>query len=132
HGGLGRAGGGEELGGIRGVHHYLQRTALQGSPARLSALTKIWIKGAPEHETPSHPFRLNFNELSVGDTVRTEPRTITLEDIEHYAHMDDKAAKANPFFPGRVAHGYLILSFAAGLFVDPTPGPLLANYGLDS
>ena len=141
HGGPGRAGGGEELGGIRGVHHYLQRTALQGSPARLSALTKTWIKGAPEHETPSHPFRLNFNELSVGDTVHTEPRTITVEDIEHfahftgdtfYAHMDEVAAKANPFFPGRVAHGYLILSFAAGLFVDPAPGPLLANYGLDN
>jgi oxepin-CoA hydrolase/3-oxo-5,6-dehydrosuberyl-CoA semialdehyde dehydrogenase len=77
----------------------------------------------------------------VGDTVHTAPRTITLEDIEHfahftgdtfYAHMDEEAAKANPFFPGRVAHGYLILSFAAGLFVDPAPGPLLANYGLDS
>jgi len=141
HGGPGRAGGGEELGGIRGVHHYMQRTALQGSPGRLSALTKTWIKGAPEHETPSHPFRLNFDEIAVGDTIHTEPRTITLDDIEHfarftgdifYAHMDEEAAKANPFFPGRVAHGYLILSFAAGLFVDPAPGPLLANYGLDN
>lgn len=141
HGGPGRAGGGEELGGMRGVHHYMQRTALQGSPARLSALTKSWIKGAPEHETSSHPFSRNFDELSIGDTIQTKPRTISLEDIEHfaqftgdtfYAHMDEAAAKANPFFPGRVAHGYLILSFAAGLFVDPAPGPLLANYGLDS
>lgn len=141
HGGPGRAGGGEELGGIRGVHHYMQRTALQGSPARLSALTRTWIKGAPEREGPQHPFRLNFDELAVGDTVNTAARTVTLEDIEHfarftgdtfYAHMDEEAAKANPFFPGRVAHGYLILSFAAGLFVDPAPGPLLANYGLDN
>ena len=141
HGGPGRAGGGEELGGMRGVHHYMQRTALQGSPARLSALTRTWIKGAPEHATPSHPFRLSFNELSIGDTIQTKPRTISLDDIEHfaqftgdtfYAHMDEEAAKANPFFPGRVAHGYLILSLAAGLFVDPAPGPLLANYGLDN
>ncbi len=141
HGGPGRAGGGEELGGVRGVQHYMQRTALQGSPARLSALTKSWIKGAPEREGLRHPFRLNFDELAVGDTVNTGPRTITLEDIEYfanftgdtfYAHMDEEAAKANPFFPGRVAHGYLILSFAAGLFVDPAPGPLLANYGLDN
>jgi len=141
HGGPGRAGGGEELGGLRGVHHYMQRTALQGSPARLSALTRSWIKGAPEREGPQHPFRLNFDQLAIGDTVNTKARTITLEDIEHfahftgdtfYAHMDEAAAKANPFFPGRVAHGYLILSFAAGLFVDPAPGPLLANYGLDT
>ncbi len=141
HGGPGRAGGGEELGGIRGVHHYMQRTALQGSPARLSALTKAWIKGAPEHETPEHPFRLDFDALSIGDTIQTGARTIGLDDIEHfahftgdifYAHMNEEAARANPFFPGRVAHGYLILSFAAGLFVDPAPGPLLANYGLDN
>ena len=141
HGGPGRAGGGEELGGIRGVHHYMQRTALQGSPARLSALTKAWIKGAPEHTPPAHPFRFNFDDLVIGDTVHTASRNIGLEDIERfaeftgdmfYAHMDEEAARANPFFPGRVAHGYLILSFAAGLFVDPAPGPLLANYGLDN
>ncbi|MGO4728040.1 MULTISPECIES: phenylacetic acid degradation bifunctional protein PaaZ [unclassified Inquilinus] len=140
HGGPGRAGGGEELGGIRGVHHYLQRTALQGSPARLAALTRSWIKGAPAPVPATHPFRRNYDEIQVGETVETASRTITIADIEHfagftgdafYAHMDEAAAKANPFFPGRVAHGYLILSFAAGLFVDPAPGPLLANYGLD-
>jgi oxepin-CoA hydrolase/3-oxo-5,6-dehydrosuberyl-CoA semialdehyde dehydrogenase len=140
HGGPGRAGGGEELGGIRGVHHYLQRTALQGSPARLAALTRGWIKGAPAPVPATHPFRRNYDEIQVGETVETASRTITIADIEHfadftgdafYAHMDEAAAKANPFFPGRVAHGYLILSFAAGLFVDPAPGPLLANYGLD-
>ncbi|WP_024280565.1 phenylacetic acid degradation bifunctional protein PaaZ [Xanthobacter sp. 126] len=141
HGGPGRAGGGEEMGGLRGVFHYMQRTAIEGSPARLSALTRTWLSGAPAPVTPEHPFKRKFDALSVGDTVETASRTITLEDIEHfahftgdtfYAHMDEEAAKANPFFPGRVAHGYLILSFAAGLFVDPAPGPLLANYGLDS
>ncbi|QDJ08520.1 Oxepin-CoA hydrolase [Roseomonas mucosa] len=140
HGGPGRAGGGEEMGGLRGVFHHMQRTALQASPAKLAALGEGWIKGAPTRIPESHPFRLDYDALSVGDTVETGPRTITLADIEHfaaftgdnfYAHMDEAAAKANPFFPGRVAHGYLILSFAAGLFVDPAPGPLLANYGLD-
>jgi oxepin-CoA hydrolase/3-oxo-5,6-dehydrosuberyl-CoA semialdehyde dehydrogenase len=140
HGGPGRAGGGEEMGGMRGVYHYLQRTALQGSPAKLSALTKTWGPGAPTRSDGPHPFRKNFDEIAIGDTVETPPRVITLDDIEHfanftgdtfYAHMDEEAAKANPFFPGRVAHGYLILSFAAGLFVDPAPGPLLANYGLE-
>lgn len=141
HGGPGRAGGGEELGGARGVLHYMQRTALQGSPRMLSGVGRRWIAGAPEIASPPHPFRLRFDELEVGKTLHTAPRTITLEDIEHfaaftgdtfYAHMDEAAAAANPFFPGRVAHGYLILSFAAGLFVDPAPGPVLANYGLDN
>ncbi|MGO9682640.1 MAG: phenylacetic acid degradation bifunctional protein PaaZ [Beijerinckiaceae bacterium] len=141
HGGPGRAGGGEELGGLRGVFQYMQRTALQGSPLRISALTRRWFKGAPELETSKHPFKHNFEDMRVGDTIETAARPITLADIEHfaeftgdkfYAHMDEAAAKANPFFPGRVAHGYLILSFAAGLFVDPAPGPLLANYGLDN
>ena len=141
HGGPGRAGGGEEMGGLRGLFHYLQRTALQGSPARLSALTKRWTKGAPAPVAPEHPFRRHYEALAIGDTVQTASRVVTLEDIEHfaaftgdnyYAHMDEAAAKANPFFPGRVAHGYLLLSFAAGLFVDPAPGPLLANYGLDN
>lgn len=141
HGGPGRAGGGEEMGGIRGVHHYMQRTALQGSPRMLSAIGHRWINGAPVVSEGAHPFRIGFDDLEVGRSITTEARTITLVDIEHfaeftgdnfYAHMDEEAASANPFFPGRVAHGYLILSFAAGLFVDPAPGPVLANYGLDS
>ncbi|MDR3461859.1 MAG: phenylacetic acid degradation bifunctional protein PaaZ [Beijerinckiaceae bacterium] len=141
HGGPGRAGGGEELGGLRGVFHYMQRTAIQASPERLSGLMRTWIKGAPAPVSIPHPFRLDFAEIATGQTVETESREITLADIEHfaeftgdkfYAHMDEAAAKANPFFPGRVAHGYLVISFAAGLFVDPAPGPLLANSGLDT
>ncbi len=141
HGGPGRAGGGEELGGVRSVHHYMQRTALQGSPAMLTGITGSWMKGAPVIEKDKHPFRYHFEDLDVGQTFYSKERTITLEDIEHfahftgdtfYAHMDEEATKGHPFFPGRVAHGYLLLSFAAGLFVDPDPGPVLANYGLDS
>jgi oxepin-CoA hydrolase/3-oxo-5,6-dehydrosuberyl-CoA semialdehyde dehydrogenase len=141
HGGPGRAGGGEELGGMRGVFHYMQRTAVQGTPARLASLGNAWLTGAPEVAKPEHPFRHFYEELTLGETLHTAPRTISLEDIERfaaftgdtfYAHMDEAAAKANPFFPGRVAHGYLLLSFAAGLFVDPAPGPVLANYGLDN
>jgi oxepin-CoA hydrolase/3-oxo-5,6-dehydrosuberyl-CoA semialdehyde dehydrogenase len=141
HGGPGRAGGGEELGGIRSVLHYMQRTALQGSPATLTAVTGVWQPGAPRRESEVHPFRKHLEELEVGDTVRTAGRTVTLDDIEQfarftgdtfYAHMDEAAARANPFFEGRVAHGYLVVSFAAGLFVDPDPGPVLANYGVDS
>lgn len=141
HGGPGRAGGGEELGGVRGVMHYMQRTAIQGSPALLSAIGDTWIEGAPEIEGPAHPFTRKFGDLTIGETINTEPRTVTLDDIEHfadftgdtfYAHMDEAAAKRNPFFPGRVAHGYLLLSFAAGLFVEPKEGPVLANTGLES
>ncbi len=141
HGGPGRAGGGEELGGMRGVHHYMQRTAIQGSPSALAALTAAWTRGAAEVRKPEHPFRHRFEDLAIGESLHTPPRTISLDDIEHfahftgdtfYAHMDEEAAKANPFFPGRVAHGYLLLSFAAGLFVDAAPGPVLANYGLDN
>ena len=140
HGGPGRAGGGEELGGVRGVMHYMQRTALQGSPRMLTAIGKKWLPGAPEVTAPAHPFTRKFGELSIGETLHTAPRTITLEDVEHfanftgdtfYAHMDEDAAARNPFFPGRVAHGYLLLSFAAGLFVEPNEGPVLANTGLD-
>ncbi|HEY0445363.1 MAG TPA: phenylacetic acid degradation bifunctional protein PaaZ [Allosphingosinicella sp.] len=141
HGGPGRAGGGEEMGGVRGVTHYMQRTALQGSPAVLSSIAHQWLPGAPKSEADVHPFRKRISELEVGYTLKTASRTVTLEDVEHfahftgdtfYAHMDDEAAKASPIFEGRVAHGYLILSFAAGLFVDPDPGPVLANTGLDS
>jgi len=139
HGGPGRAGGGEEMGGVRGVMHYMQRTAIQGSPDMLSAIGETWIPGAATTKADRHPFTKKFGELKLGETIVTGPRTITLEDIEHfaeftgdkfYAHMDEEAAAANPFFPGRVAHGYLLISFAAGLFVEPSPGPVLANTGL--
>jgi len=141
HGGPGRAGGSEEMGGIRGVKHYMQRTALQSSPTLIAAITEQWVAGAPKHIMDVHPFRLKMSELSIGDTWLTGSRMVTLEDIEHfanftgdtfYAHMDEDAAKASPIFEGRVAHGYLILSFAAGLFVDPAPGPVLANTGLEN
>ena len=141
HGGPGRAGGGEELGGMRGVKHYMQRSALQGSPRILSAIVQKQLPGAPRQEAGVHPFRLRFGELSIGTTLHTGPRTITLADIEHfaqftgdnfYAHMDEVAAAASPIFGGRVAHGYLVLAFAAGLFVDPAPGPVLANFGLEN
>ncbi len=141
HGGPGRAGGGEELGGVRGVMHYMQRTAIQGSPDILSAISGTWIPGATELASAVHPFTQRFDALKIGQTLHTAPRIVTLEDIEHfadftgdnfYAHMDDAAAKRNPFFPGRVAHGYLLLSFAAGLFVEPNEGPVLANTGLDN
>jgi oxepin-CoA hydrolase/3-oxo-5,6-dehydrosuberyl-CoA semialdehyde dehydrogenase len=139
HGGPGRAGGGEEMGGMRGVTHHMQRTAVQGGPAMLTKITGRWMPGAPRSEGV-HPFRKHLTELRVGDSVVAGPRQVTLDDIEHfaeftgdtfYAHMDEAAAAANPFFDGRVAHGYLIVSFAAGLFVDPAPGPVLANYGLE-
>ncbi|MDD2868556.1 phenylacetic acid degradation bifunctional protein PaaZ [Neomegalonema sp.] len=139
HGGPGRAGGGEEMGGIRGVKHYLQRTAVQGSPRLLSAVTGRWIEGA-EATQDVHPFRKSLAELKIGDQLVTASREVTKEDVEHfaeftgdtfYAHMNEEAAKANPFFDDRVAHGYLIASFAAGLFVEPNPGPVLANYGVD-
>jgi len=135
HGGPGRAGGGEELGGIRGVLHYMQRTAIQGSPETLAA-----IGNGIQHDPGVHPFRKTFEQLVIGDTINTESREVTLADIDHfaeftgdnfYAHTDEEAAKKNPFFDGRVAHGYLIVSFAAGLFVDPDFGPVLANYGVD-
>ncbi|SFS09442.1 oxepin-CoA hydrolase / 3-oxo-5,6-dehydrosuberyl-CoA semialdehyde dehydrogenase [Agrococcus baldri] len=141
HGGPGRAGGGEELGGIRSVLHHMQCTAIQGSPAMLTAVTGVWHQGAPSSTEGAHPFRKSLAELEIGDQVVSERREITLDDIEHfaeftgdtfYAHMDQAAAEANPFFPGRVAHGYLLLSFAAGLFVEPAPGPVLANTGLDN
>ena len=141
HGGPGRAGGGEELGGIRGVLHYMQRTAVQASPRVLTAVTGSWVPGAARDSRGVHPFRKSLADLRPGDTVVAGPRLVTLADIEHfaeftgdtfYAHMDEDAAKADPFFDGRVAHGYLVLSFAAGLFVQPDPGPVLANYGIEN
>ena len=141
HGGPGRAGGGEEMGGVRGVLHHMQRTAVQASPRVLSAVTAPLDPGHRRATDGGHPFRKSLADLRIGDTVVAGPRQVTLADIEHfagftgdtfYAHMDEEAARANPFFDGRVAHGYLIVSFAAGLFVQPDPGPVLANYGLEN
>jgi oxepin-CoA hydrolase/3-oxo-5,6-dehydrosuberyl-CoA semialdehyde dehydrogenase len=141
HGGPGRAGGGEELGGIRGVLHYMQRTAIQGTPDVITAVTGRWTRGARQITPGRHPFRKPFHELVIGDTVLSAERTVGLEDIEafaalsgdrFYAHMDEAAARRNPLFGGRVAHGYFLVSAAAGLFVDPAYGPVLANYGLDN
>ncbi|MEV7606298.1 phenylacetic acid degradation bifunctional protein PaaZ [Paenarthrobacter sp. NPDC089322] len=145
HGGPGRAGGGEELGGIRSVLHHMQRTAIQGSPNMLTAVTGQWHTGADRNFTVEtegvHPFRKSLGTLRIGDAVRSDLRQVTLDDITafanstgdtFYAHTNQEAAEANPFFPGIVAHGYLLLSWAAGLFVEPAPGPVLANYGLEN
>jgi oxepin-CoA hydrolase / 3-oxo-5,6-dehydrosuberyl-CoA semialdehyde dehydrogenase len=141
HGGPGRAGGGEELGGLRAVAHYMQRTAVQASPRVLARITGRWVPGSERSIDGTHPFRKPLSQLRVGDSVVAGPRTVTEADIAHfaeftgdtfYAHTDAEAAARNPFFDGIVAHGYLVLSLAAGLFVDPDPGPVLANYGLDN
>lgn len=140
HGGPGRAGGGEEMGGVRGVLHYMQRTAIQGSPTTLTHITNEFTPGAERSFDRVHPFRKTFDELRVGDALTTARRTVTEADIVNfagvsgdffYAHMDDIAAR-DSIFERRVAHGYFVLSAAAGLFVDPAPGPVLANYGLDT
>ncbi len=140
HGGPGRAGGGEEMGGIRGVLHYMQRTAVQGTPDVITATTGRWLKGALQRDPGRHPFRKPFHELAIGDTFNSAEREVTVEDIERfaalsgdhfYAHMDERAAARNPLFGGRVAHGYFLIAAAAGLFVDPPYGPVLANYGID-
>ena len=141
HGGPGRAGGGEELGGIRGVLHHMQRTAVQASPNVLTAVGHRWVPGAERFSGDVHPFRKNLAELRLGDTIVGGPRRVTRADIAHfaeftgdtfYAHTDPDAAAANPLFGGIVAHGYLVVSLAAGLFVDPAPGPVLANFGVDN
>ncbi|MFE3290873.1 phenylacetic acid degradation bifunctional protein PaaZ [Rhodococcus sp. NPDC059234] len=141
HGGPGRAGGGEELGGIRGVLHHMQRTAIQANPDILTAVGNRWVTGSAQPVGDVHPFRKCLAELRLGDTVVAGPRVVTLEDIDHfaeftgdtfYAHTDPAAAAANPLFGGIVAHGYLVVSLAAGLFVEPNPGPVLANFGVDS
>jgi len=141
HGGPGRAGGGEELGGLRAVTHHMQRTAVQASPRVLAKITGQWVPGSERTIDGTHPFRKPLSQLRIGDAVVAGPRTVTAADIAHfaeftgdtfYAHTDAEAAARNPFFDGIVAHGYLILSLAAGLFVDPDPGPVLANYGLDN
>jgi oxepin-CoA hydrolase/3-oxo-5,6-dehydrosuberyl-CoA semialdehyde dehydrogenase len=141
HGGPGRAGGGAELGGLLGVKHHMQRTAVQATPRVLGAVTGQWVRGAARNDAGRHPFRKSLAELRVGDSVTAGQRRVTDHDVAHfaeftgdtfYAHTDPAAAAANPFFDGIVAHGYLVLSLAAGLFVDPDPGPVLANYGVDN
>jgi len=140
HGGPGRAGGGEELGGLRAVKHYLQRAAVQGSPTMLAAITGEHVRGAAVIETEVHPFRRHFEELQIGESLLTHRRTVGEADIVafggisgdyFYMHFDEIAAKDSPFGQ-RIAHGYFVLSAAAGLFVSPAPGPVLANYGLDA
>ncbi|MCB0698729.1 MAG: phenylacetic acid degradation bifunctional protein PaaZ [Chitinophagales bacterium] len=139
HGGPGRAGGGEEMGGKRGVLHYMQRTAIQGSPTTISRITNVYQQGGKQNETVEHPFRKHFEEIKVGDTLITAKHTVTETDITNfanvsgdnfYAHMDTTSLEGT-IFEGRVAHGYFILSKAAGLFVDAKKGPVLLNYGID-
>jgi oxepin-CoA hydrolase / 3-oxo-5,6-dehydrosuberyl-CoA semialdehyde dehydrogenase len=141
HGGPGRAGGGEEMGGVRGVLHYMQRTALQGHPTTLTRTVREYMQGAATNTAGKHPFRRYLEELEVGDTLMTGTRAITLDDVEKfaalsgdvfYAHMNDEEARAHGVFERRVAHGYFIISAAAGLFVDPALGPVMANYGLEN
>ncbi len=141
HGGPGRAGGGEEMGGMRGVLHYMQRTAVQGSPDTITAIGGRWVRGGAQRDPGRHPFRKPFHELVLGDTFRSGEREVTVSDIEafaalsgdnFYAHMSDVEAARNPLFGSRVAHGYFLISAAAGLFVDPGYGPVLGNYGLDN
>lgn len=140
HGGPGRAGGGEELGGVRGIFHFSQRTALQGPPALITAATGTWLPGADARETEVHPMAKPLEEVQIGDQITIGPREVTLDDIEafahstgdhFYAHTDAEAVADHPFFEGRVAHGYLLLSYAAGMFVYAPKGPLLANQGLN-
>jgi oxepin-CoA hydrolase/3-oxo-5,6-dehydrosuberyl-CoA semialdehyde dehydrogenase len=140
HGGPGRAGGGEEMGGIRGVLHYMQRSAMQGSPDTITASSGRWVRGSRLRNPGRHPFRIPFHELQLGDTLKSAQRAVTIADIEqfaaltgdnYYAHMSETQAARNPLFGGRVAHGYFLISAAAGLFVDPDYGPVLGNYGID-
>lgn len=139
HGGPGRAGGGEEMGGKRGVLHYLQRTSIQGSPTTLTRVTNQYQIGGKQNETEVHVFRKHFEDLKVGDTVITHKHTVTETDITNfanvsgdnfYAHMDATSLEGT-IFEERVAHGYFVLSKAAGLFVDPKKGPVLLNYGIE-
>ncbi|MCT4705603.1 phenylacetic acid degradation bifunctional protein PaaZ [Enterobacteriaceae bacterium H16N7] len=140
HGGPGRAGGGEELGGLRAVKHYMQRTAIQGSPTMLAAVSRQWSYGAAVTEDPVHPFRKHFDNLQIGESLLTARRTITEADIVNFANLSgdhfyahvDKIGAAESFFGERVAHGYFVVSAAAGLFVDPGVGPVIANYGMEN
>ena len=139
HGGPGRAGGGEEMGGKRGILHYLQRTAIQGHPQTITTITEQFQVGADQPEAQPHVFRKHFEELEIGQTVFTHKHTVTTSDIVNfanvsgdnfYAHMDETSLDGT-IFEERVAHGYFILSKAAGLFVEPAKGPVLLNYGID-
>ena len=139
HGGPGRAGGGEEMGGVRGIKHYLQRTAIQGHPTTITALTKQYQVGGAQNTEGPHVFRKHFEEIEIGDTVITDKHLVTLDNINEfaelsgdkfYAHMDENSLDGT-IFTERVAHGYFIMSKAAGLFVDPAKGPVLLNYGID-
>lgn len=139
HGGPGRAGGGEEMGGMRGIEHYLQRCAIQGSPTTISAITGIYQAGAKVTETPQHPFRYHFEDVEPGMSILTHKRTITDSDIQNFANLSwdvfyahtDVTSLDGTIFEKRAAHGYFILAAAAGLFVSPAKGPVGANYGLD-
>lgn len=140
HGGPGRAGGGEELGGLRAVKHYMQRTAVQGSPDALTQISHTWTVGASVYHDRVHPFKKSFDELRVGEQLITARRTVTEADIvnfagisgDHFYAHTDKIAAADSLFGERVAHGYFIVSAAAGLFVDAAEGPVIANYGMDN
>lgn len=139
HGGPGRAGGGEEMGGMRGVLHYLQRCAIQGTPEMITAITQTYQKGAPFVDPGPHLFRKYYEDLEIGETVITHKRTVTETDIISFANLSwdhfyahtDVTSLDGTIFTERVAHGYFVLSMAAGLFVDPGKGPVLLNYGLD-
>jgi oxepin-CoA hydrolase/3-oxo-5,6-dehydrosuberyl-CoA semialdehyde dehydrogenase len=139
HGGPGRAGGGEEMGGKRGVFHYLQRTAIQGSPTTITAILNQYQAGAAQIEKDIHPFRQYFEDLEIGETLITAKHTVTESDVVNFANVSgdhfyahtDVTSLEGTIFTGRVAHGYYILSKAAGLFVNAKKGPVLLNYGID-
>jgi oxepin-CoA hydrolase/3-oxo-5,6-dehydrosuberyl-CoA semialdehyde dehydrogenase len=139
HGGPGRAGGGQEMGGLRGLHHYMQTTAVQGHPDTLTAIAQQHMPGAARPESDLHPFRRHFEELAIGDTHTTHRHTVTEADIVNFANVSgdnfyahvDATSLDGTIFEQRVAHGYWVLSKAAGMFVDPRKGPVLLNYGVE-
>ncbi len=139
HGGPGRAGGGEEMGGVRGVKHYLQRTAIQGHPSMISAVTNVYQYGGQQKETLLHPFMKHFEDLEIGETLITAKHTVSEADIVNFANVSgdhfyahtDETALDGTIFEQRVAHGYWVLAKAAGLFVEARKGPVLLNYGLE-